>query len=72
VGLTGTPEQIRQAAKAYRVSFGKAGNRDLDDYLMGSTFICLMAPDGGYLRHFGHAAVPEEIAAGIEAASAEA
>jgi protein SCO1/2 len=56
-----------------RVYFSKAGNGGLDDYLMDhSTFIYLMAPDGRYLRQFGHTATPEEIAAGIEVASAEA
>lgn len=73
VALTGTPEQTRQAAKAYRVYFSKAGNGDGSDYLMDhSTFIYLMGPDGKYVRHFSHAATPEEIAAGIAAAIAEA
>ena len=73
VALTGTPEQIKQAAKAYRVYYSKAGNGDSDAYLMDhSTFIYLMGPDGKYLRHFSHTATPEEIAAGIEAAMAEA
>jgi len=73
VALTGTPEETRQAAKAYRVYFSKAGNGDGSDYLMDhSTFIYLMGPDGKYVRHFSHSATPEEIAAGIAAAIAEA
>jgi protein SCO1/2 len=73
VALTGSLEQIKDAAKAHRVYSGKAGNGDSDDYLMDhSTFIYLMAPDGRYLRHVGHSATPEEIAAGLEAARAEA
>ena len=73
VALTGSLEQVKQAAKAYRVYFSKAGNENSDDYLMDhSTFIYLMGPDGRYLRHFTHSATPEEIAAGIEAAIAEA
>jgi cytochrome oxidase Cu insertion factor (SCO1/SenC/PrrC family) len=73
VALTGTPEETRQAAKAYRVYFSKAGNGDGSDYLMDhSTFIYLMGPDGKYVRHFSHSATPEEIAAGVEAAIAEA
>jgi cytochrome oxidase Cu insertion factor (SCO1/SenC/PrrC family) len=73
VALTGTAEQTRQAAKAYRVYFSKAGNGDGRDYLMDhSTFIYLMGPDGKYLRHFSHSATPEEIAAGIAVALAEA
>jgi cytochrome oxidase Cu insertion factor (SCO1/SenC/PrrC family) len=73
VALTGTPEQTKQAAKAYRVYFSKAGNGEGSDYLMDhSTFIYLMGPDGRYVRHFSHSATPEEIAAGIAAAIAEA
>jgi cytochrome oxidase Cu insertion factor (SCO1/SenC/PrrC family) len=73
VALTGTPEQTKDAARAYRVYSSKAGNGDSDTYLMDhSTFIYLMGPDGKYVRHFSHSATPEEIAAGIEAALAEA
>jgi protein SCO1/2 len=73
VALTGSVEQVKQAAKAYRVYFSKADNGDPDAYLMDhSTFIYLMGPDGRYVRHFSHSAAPEEIAAGIEAAIAEA
>jgi protein SCO1/2 len=73
VALTGDLEQTRQAAKAYRVYFSKAGEAGSDDYLMDhSTFIYLMGPDGRYVRHFSHSATPEEIAAGIEAAIAAA
>jgi cytochrome oxidase Cu insertion factor (SCO1/SenC/PrrC family) len=73
VALTGSLEQVTQAAKAYRVYFSKAGNGDSDTYLMDhSTFIYLMGPDGEYVRHFSHSAAPDEIAAGIEAALAEA
>jgi protein SCO1/2 len=64
--LTGSPEAIKAAAKAYRVYFAKAGNGDANDYLMDhSSFIYLMGPDGRYVRHFAHNATPEEIAAGI-------
>ena len=73
VALTGSLEQVKEAAKAYRVYFSKADNGDPDAYLMDhSTFIYLMGPDGRYVRHFSHSATPEEIAAGIQAAIAEA
>jgi protein SCO1/2 len=73
IALTGSVEQVKAAAKAYRVYFSKADNGDPDAYLMDhSTFIYLMGPDGAYVRHFSHSATPEEIAAGIEAAIAEA
>ena len=72
VALTGSPEAIKVAARAYRVYFAKAGKDGSDDYLMDhSTFIFLMGPDGRYVRHFAHNAAPEEIAAAIEAALAQ-
>ena len=52
VGLTGTPEQVRAAAKAYRVYYGKAPAKDgkPDEYLMDhSSFLYLMGPDGRFL-----------------------
>jgi len=46
VGLTGTPEQIAQAAKAFRVYYKKAPQGDGTTYLMDhSAFIYLMGPD---------------------------
>jgi protein SCO1/2 len=72
VALTGSPEAIKAAARAYRVYFAKAGKDGSDDYLMDhSTFILLMGPDGRYVRHFAHNAAPEEIAAAIGAALAQ-
>jgi protein SCO1/2 len=45
MGLTGTPEQVAAAAKAYRVYYQKAGSGD--DYMIDhSSVIYLMAPDG--------------------------
>lgn len=52
VGLTGTPEQVKAAAKAYRVYYAKAPQKDAkpDEYLMDhSSFIYLMGPDGRFL-----------------------
>ena len=61
VALTGTPEEIRQAAAAYRVYYEKAG--DGPDYLMNhSGIIYLMDPEGRFLTHFPQGAAPEEIA----------
>lgn len=55
VGLTGTPEQVRQAAKAYRVYFAKAKDSSATDYLMDhSSIVYLMGPDGTYLAHFSY------------------
>ncbi|KAA0676676.1 SCO family protein [Roseomonas genomospecies 6] len=52
VGLTGTPEQVKAAAKAYRVYYAKAPQKDgkPEDYLMDhSSFLYLMGPDGRFL-----------------------
>lgn len=52
VGLTGTPEQVKAVAKAYRVYYAKAPLKDgrPDEYMMDhSSFIYLMGPDGRFL-----------------------
>lgn len=63
VGLTGSPEQVAAAAKAYRVYFAK-GPRDEDGvYLMDhSSFVYLMGRDGAYLAHFGPGTAPQAMA----------
>ncbi len=68
VGLTGTPEQVTAATKAYRVFARKAPLKDAEgndtgDYTMehsGLTF--LMDPEGRYVTHFAHGTPAEEIA----------
>ena len=54
IGLTGTPEEIAAMAKAYRVYYARAGDKNSPDaYLMDhSTIIYLMGPDGRFVRHF--------------------
>lgn len=62
-GLTGTPEQIAAAAKAYRVYYRKAEGDDPEYYLMDhSAFTYLTAPETGFLDVFRHGDPPEEIA----------
>ena len=71
VGLTGTEEQIRQAASAYRVYYAQAdgGDAKTDAYLMDhSTFIYLMSPEGEYVSHFGYGISADDLAARIEKA----
>jgi len=50
VGLTGTPAQIKAAAQAFKVYYGKAAQSDAPDgYLMGhSGYIYLMTPEGEF------------------------
>lgn len=64
--LTGTPEQVRKAAQAYRVYFRRAESGSATEYLMDhSSITYLMDPDGHYVTHFSHDATPESMAAAI-------
>lgn len=62
IALTGTDDEVKAAAKAYRIYYAIPPH-DGDDYPVDhSTFIYLMGPDGSYRTHFNHNASPEEIA----------
>ncbi len=66
IALTGTPEQVAEAAKAYRVYYAKGKSNGGDDYLMDHTvFIYLMGRDGKYLSHFPPGATAEQMAEAI-------
>jgi len=66
VALTGTPDQVADAARAYRVYFAKAKGESDADYLMDhSGFVYLMGRDGRYLAHFGPDATAEAMAGTI-------
>lgn len=69
VGLTGSEEDIKAAAKAYRVYYVKADDAATNpNYLVDhSTFIYLMSPTGQYLSHFPYGITSEEMAAKISA-----
>ena len=65
VALTGTREQIKAVAKAYRVYYSKAEENkdDPDDYLMDHSAITyLIGPDGKFVAHFSHGLEPEVLA----------
>jgi protein SCO1/2 len=68
VGLTGSPEAIAAAAKAYRVSFSKVENKaSPGDYSVDhSALAYLMGPDGKYLAHFAYGMTPKEMAEKLE------
>ncbi len=67
LGLTGTPEQVAAAAKAYRVVYEKAGEGP--DYLVNhSTAIYLMDPKGRFRRVLSYGMTPEQMADQIRAA----
>jgi protein SCO1/2 len=65
VALTGSEEEVRDAARAYRVYY-HVPEEEGDAYLVDhSTFVYLMGPDGSYRTHFGIDASPEAMAEAI-------
>jgi protein SCO1/2 len=71
IGLTGTPEQIAAAARAYGAYYAPRGTGD--DYLMDhSSFTYLMVPGEGFLEIFrsdiGAAAMADRVACFLAAA----
>ncbi len=65
-GLTGTPEQVAAAAKAYRVYYQKVPGKNGGPYLMDhSSIIYLLDRNGRFVTHFTHEAKAETIAAGV-------
>ncbi len=72
IGLTGTPDETRAAARAWRVFYAKQTvGRDADAYLMDhSSFIYLAGPDGRALRFFPPETTPEALAAALHRAVA--
>lgn len=69
VGLTGSPEQIRQASKAFRAYYAKVEQEGAPDgYTMDhSAFLYLMTPEGAYATHFAPSDDPAAIADEIRA-----
>ena len=73
VGLTGTADQVAEAARGYRVYYAKVEGEDPAHYLMDhSAFVYLMGPDGRNLLLFGSGTSPERMAETIRDALAEA
>ena len=67
VALTGSDEQVAEAAKAYRVYYRKAESESASDYLVDhSGFIYLMGPDGAYVGHYSHNVTAEALAEGLK------
>lgn len=64
VGLTGTPEQIDAAARAWHVYYGKVEDESVSEaYTMDhSSIVFLMGPDGEYLKLFRPQTPPDEMA----------
>lgn len=69
IGLTGSLDQIQQAAKAYKVYFQKVSDPETTGgYTVDhSSIIFLMGPDNNYRQHFTHRDSAEDIAEKITA-----
>ncbi len=66
IGLTGSPDEIETATKAYRVLYRTAGDVTGSDYLIGhSSNIFLMDEKGEYATHFPYGSTVEEIVTGL-------
>jgi protein SCO1/2 len=70
VGLTGTVDEVKAAAKAYRVYFKKVADEKFPGgYSVDhSSFMYLMNASGEYMRHFPHTVSPDELASALAAA----
>ena len=67
IGLTGSPEQVAAAARAYRVYYQKVPGKDGGPYLMDhSSIVYLLDRSGRFVTHFTHEAKAEAIAAGVQ------
>jgi len=61
IALTGTPEQISDVCKAYRVYHSKS--EAIDDYLVDHTIIMyLVGPDGSFIDYYGNNLNAEQVA----------
>jgi len=65
VGLTGSPEQIRQIARNYRVYYAKPETGEADYLVDHSAYVYLIGPDGRVLSYLKHDATPAAMAAAI-------
>jgi len=69
VGLTGTPQQVDRAAKAYHVYYSKQGEGA--DYLVNhASYTYLMSPKGRFVCVLPYELTPEQTAAKIRVAMA--
>ena len=70
VGLSGTPEQIKHVADAYKIYYRKVEDKDsaMGYVIDHSGFMYLMGPDGKYVTHFPHTIAEQSLTDGLAAA----
>lgn len=67
IGLTGTPAQIADAARTFRVYYAKVTPKDNTPYVMDhSSFVYLMDPKGRLAALFNQDTSADDLAAGIQ------
>lgn len=68
-GLSGTPEEVTAAAKAYRVYYKKVPGSDANTYTLDHTsIIYLMDESGQYLAHYPYPVTVDELAKRLDTA----
>jgi protein SCO1/2 len=67
LGLTGSPEQVAKAAKAYHVFYQRGAGSDEAYAMDHSTITYLMNPKGRFACVIPYGATPDEIARKVEA-----
>src|SRR5262249_18324646 len=71
LGLSGTPEQVASAARAYHAYYERHG--DGADYAVDhSTLLYVMDPQGHYVTHFTHTSGADVVAPRLQALIAAA
>ncbi len=70
VGLSGTAEQIKHVADAYKIYYRKVEDKDsaMGYVIDHSGFMYLMGPDGKYVTHFPHTIAEQSLTDGLAAA----
>lgn len=68
MGLTGSEEQVRAAARAYRVFYSRVEDDGVStEYTVDhSSLIYLMGPDGSFVDVFPHNTTPDQMAARLQ------
>jgi protein SCO1 len=67
VGLTGTPEEVKAAATAYRAGYKKEPSANGGDYAVShTTFMYVMSPSGTYVTHFNYGVSAEDMTARLK------